>query len=83
MGYVHNLNGVRWAMPGNTVDLLASWNEGNNDNNDKWKIVSESIWGTIWKEKNSRRFADTSCSLQKTESSPVVFFLGFGANPKI
>lgn len=74
-----NLKGVRRAMLGNMGDLLASGNEGNNDNTDGRKFVPASIWWTIWKEVNSRCFKHAICSLHK----PTVYFLlGFGANLK-
>ncbi|WMV55238.1 hypothetical protein MTR67_048623, partial [Solanum verrucosum] len=73
---VTSFRGIRWIMPGRTSDALMNWNsEGNSSTNkNRWKIFLEAIWWTIWKERNSRCFEDTSSSLQRIQMNCILMF---------
>ena len=62
---VFGLFGVCWVMPTSVVGLLASWQGrfGHHRNGDIWMVVPHCLMWCIWKERNSRCFEDSDCSM--------------------
>jgi hypothetical protein len=55
------LFGVKWAMNGRVIDLMACWKgqRGNKMVMEVWRMAPLCLMWTIWREKNSRCFEDT------------------------
>ena len=62
---VFGLFGVCWVMPMSVVELLACWQGqfGRYRNGYVWIVVPHCLMWCIWKERNSRCFEDSDCSM--------------------
>ena len=62
---VFGLFGVCSVMPMSVVELLACWQGrfGHHRNGFVWIVVPHCLMWCIWKERNSRCFEDSDCSM--------------------
>ncbi|WMV25041.1 hypothetical protein MTR67_018426 [Solanum verrucosum] len=69
-----NLKGISWTMPRKVSEALKSWEAAgvNAKDRNRWRIITASIWWTIWKERNSRCFESIENDVQKVKLNCIL-----------